>query len=421
MKNETYQTDIGRIPVGWVPYRVGELVSFSGGSQPDKSTFKFRPSKGYIRLIQIRDYKTDKYETYIPEVLARKTCGEHDVMIGRYGPPIFQILRGIKGAYNVALIKAIPSDKVDAEFFYHFIRNENLYGLMESLSRRSSGQTGVELSALREYPLPLPKKKEQIAIANALSDVDALIASLESLITKKRAIKTAAMQQLLTGKKRLPPFDKTQNGYKQTELGEIPEDWEIRHLGGIGAFTKGAGVKKDESNSGYIPCVRYGEIYTRHSDYIKRFNSYISKTVSLTATRLSKGDLLFAGSGETKEEIGKCVAFVDEVEAYAGGDIVILRPQWGDSLFLGYCLNSDYVVKQKSSKGQGDAVVHISANALKSVQVIMPSSEVEQQSIATVLFDMDKDIELLDRRLNKTQKLKQGMMQELLTGRTRLV
>ncbi|MEJ1364889.1 MAG: restriction endonuclease subunit S [Candidatus Sedimenticola sp. (ex Thyasira tokunagai)] len=172
---------------------------------------------------------------------------------------------------------------------------------------------------------------------------------------------------------------------------------------------------------GYIPCVRYGEIYTRHSDYIKRFNSYISKTVSLTATRLSKGDLLFAGSGETKEEIGKCVAFVDEVEAYAGGDIVILRPQWGDSLFLGYCLNSDYVVKQKSSKGQGDAVVHISANALKSVQVIMPSSEVEQQSIATVLFDMDKDIELLDRRLNKTQKLKQGMMQELLTGRTRLV
>ncbi|MEJ1353599.1 MAG: restriction endonuclease subunit S [Candidatus Sedimenticola sp. (ex Thyasira tokunagai)] len=219
----------------------------------------------------------------------------------------------------------------------------------------------------------------------------------------------------------MPPFDKTQNGYKQTELGEIPEDWEIRHLGGIGAFTKGAGVKKDESNSGYIPCVRYGEIYTRHSDYIKRFNSYISKTVSLTATRLSKGDLLFAGSGETKEEIGKCVAFVDEVEAYAGGDIVILRPQWGDSLFLGYCLNSDYVVKQKSSKGQGDAVVHISANALKSVQVIMPSSEVEQQSIATVLFDMDKDIELLDRRLNKTQKLKQGMMQELLTGRTRLV
>ncbi|MEJ1354093.1 MAG: restriction endonuclease subunit S [Candidatus Sedimenticola sp. (ex Thyasira tokunagai)] len=203
MKNETYQTDIGRIPVGWVPYRVGELVSFSGGSQPDKSTFKFRPSKGYIRLIQIRDYKTDKYETYIPEVLARKTCGEHDVMIGRYGPPIFQILRGIKGAYNVALIKAIPSDKVDAEFFYHFIRNENLYGLMESLSRRSSGQTGVELSALREYPLPLPKKKEQIAIANALSDVDALIASLESLITKKRAIKTAAMQQLLTGKKEL--------------------------------------------------------------------------------------------------------------------------------------------------------------------------------------------------------------------------
>src|SRR5690606_3311011 len=93
--------------------------------------------------------------------------------------------------------------------------------------------------------------------------------------------------------------------YKQTEVGLIPSDWEIKSLDEVGKFSKGSGVKKDESLSGDIPCIRYGEIYTKHSDYIKQFYSFISEEVSNTAKRLKKGDILFAGSGETKEEIGK--------------------------------------------------------------------------------------------------------------------
>ena len=92
-------------------------------------------------------------------------------MIGRYGPPIFQILRGIKGAYNVALIKAIPKEKIEKEYLYYFLKSEKLFELMDMLSQRSSGQTGIELPALKAYPIPLPPKKEQTAIANALSDV----------------------------------------------------------------------------------------------------------------------------------------------------------------------------------------------------------------------------------------------------------
>ncbi|MFA0125921.1 hypothetical protein AB4400_31645, partial [Vibrio sp. 10N.261.48.A2] len=81
-----------------------DVCCFVGGSQPEKSTFSYKQQPGYIRLIQIRDYKSDKNTVYIPEKLARKKCDENDIMIGRYGPPIFQILRGIEGAYNVALI-----------------------------------------------------------------------------------------------------------------------------------------------------------------------------------------------------------------------------------------------------------------------------------------------------------------------------
>jgi type I restriction enzyme S subunit len=136
--------------------------------------------------------------------------------------------------------------------------------------------------------------------------------------------------------------------------------------------------------------------------------------------RLRKGDLLFAGSGETKEEIGKCAAFVVDVEAYAGGDIVILRANDVDSTFMGYVLNAPIVAAQKASRGQGDAVVHISAGALASISVVVPSVE-EQTAIATVLSDMDAELAALEARRTKTQALKQAMMQSLLTGRIRLV
>ena len=138
-------------------------------------------------------------------------------------------------------------------------------------------------------------------------------------------------------------------GYKDSLIGVIPEEWEVRKLSEIGKFSKGAGVRKDEALSGNIPCVRYGELYTSHHEYIKTFYSFISKAIADTSKRLKKGDILFAGSGETKEEIGKCVAFIDEVEAYAGGDIVILSPEEVESLYLGFLLNAPLIQKQKAS------------------------------------------------------------------------
>jgi type I restriction enzyme S subunit len=270
---------------------------------------------------------------------------------------------------------------------------------------QASALTNINQRIADAIPVTLPPLNEQRAIAKALSDSDALLAGLDHLIVKKRDLMQAAMQQLLTGQTRLPGFQ---------------GEWQVKRLGDLGIFLKGSGVKKDDARSGDLPCVRYGEIYTHHDDYIRSFNSWISHDVAKTATRLKSGDLLFAGSGETKAEIGKCVAFVQECEAYAGGDIVILRPLGVDPLFMGYYCNTAPVNAQKASRGQGDAVVHISTAALAAIAVSLPT-QAEQTAIATVLSDMDAELTALEARRNKNRALKQGMMQELLTGRTRLV
>lgn len=207
---------------------------------------------------------------------------------------------------------------------------------------------------------------------------------------------------------------------KMTEVGLIPKDWEVKTLEEIGNFSKGRGVSRDQSHSGNLPCVRYGELYTSHDNYIRNFYSFISQEVADTAKRLNKGDVLFAASGETKEEIGKAVAFVGNEEAYAGGDIIILSPKIeSDSMFLGFALNGEESVRQKSALGQGDAVVHIHVPELSKVSIAFPNPS-EQRRIAQVLSDTDTLIASLSRTIEKKRLVKQGAMQQLLTGKTRL-
>ena len=214
------------------------------------------------------------------------------------------------------------------------------------------------------------------------------------------------MQELLTGKKRLPGFS---------------GEWTAHRLSDLGAFIKGSGISRAESNTGRIPAVRYGELYTTHQNYVTHFVSHISKEVATKAKQVYKGDILFAASGETKEEIGKCAAIIDDNIVYAGGDILILRPhEPHNPVFMGTLLNTAEVCRQRAEKGQGDAVVHIHADSLGSIKIKIPEIK-EQDAIAEILLGMDKEIEMLEMKLEKYRQLKQGMMQQLLTGKIRLV
>jgi type I restriction enzyme S subunit len=154
---------------------LGEVCDFVGGSQPAKKFFLNTKKEGYVRLIQIRDYKSDNYLTYIPVNSTRKFCNKTDIMIGRYGPPIFQILRGIEGAYNVALMKAIPKANIVHNYLYYFLTQEYLFEYVNALSPRTGGQTGVDVVMLKQFPIQLPKLEKQKQIAKILSDLDVKI------------------------------------------------------------------------------------------------------------------------------------------------------------------------------------------------------------------------------------------------------
>ena len=258
---------------------------------------------------------------------------------------------------------------------------------------------------LKEATWAVPTLAEQRAIAEVLSDVDSLLDASDALIAKKRAVKHAAMQQLLTGETRLPGFS---------------GEWKTRRLWELGPFLKGRGIKRDDVSDEGLPCVRYGELYTRYENYIVAAVSRIPQRVALTALPITTGDLLFAGSGETAEEIGRCAAYVGGEQAYAGGDVIVLRPAGQNSVYLGHLMNCPIVSAQKARMGQGDAIVHISTKNLAQVQIKLPPL-VEQTAIAAILLAMDAEIEALERRRDKVRAIKQGMMQELLTGRVRLV
>ncbi len=202
-------------------------------------------------------------------------------------------------------------------------------------------------------------------------------------------------------------------------LQRFNDEWETKQLKELGSFSKGRGIKRDDVSDEGLPCIRYGELYTRYQDYILKVASRIPPSVAATALRIKKGDLLFAGSGETAEEIGRCAAYLGEEQAYAGGDVIVLTPSGQNSIYLGHLMNSPIVSVQKARLGQGDAVVHIYINNLAQVQIELPPI-IEQNAIAEVLSDVDGLLNALDALIAKKQAIKQAVMQQLLTGKTRL-
>ena len=175
-------------------YRMDEVVKFIGGSQPDKKHFEYSPTPDNIRLIQIRDYKSDKFITYIPKSMAKRHCTADDIMIGRYGPPIFQILQGIEGSYNVALMKAVPL-RGNKEFIRYFLKQEALLHYLESLSSRTAGQDGIQMDKLKEYPFPFPPLIDQENFATFIKQVDKTKLSVKQSLEKLETLKKSLMQE----------------------------------------------------------------------------------------------------------------------------------------------------------------------------------------------------------------------------------
>ncbi len=190
-------------------------------------------------------------------------------------------------------------------------------------------------------------------------------------------------------------------------------------LSQIGIFLRGKGITKTDLTDSGVPCLRYAEIYTSFNDVVTKLNSVVSKEAALRATPIHYGDIIFATSGETAEEIGKAIAYLGNDPAVAGGDTVILRGHGQDPCYLAYVLNSQEAVRQKARLGKGNSVVHIHAKDLGEIRIPLPPLP-EQRKIAEILRTWDEAIEKLDMLKAAKGRYKRGLMQKLLTGEWRV-
>jgi type I restriction enzyme, S subunit len=262
----------------------------------------------------------------------------------------------------------------------------------------------ITLADLRHICIPLPRVAEQRAIAAALTDADALLAGLDRLIAKKRDLKQAAMQQLLTGQTRLPGF-----------LG----NWTDVQLSCIADVLKGNALSKSmRSASGIRPCILYGELFTTYGRVI---TSVVGRTNSSEGCASVAGDVLMPGSTTTTgADLATAAALLIDGVAL-GGDILIVRQKGSsyDPIFLANLLT--YAKRQEVAElTQGITIHHLYGRDLKTLAIKLPPLA-EQSAIASVVTDIDAELTALEARRDKTRALKQGMMQELLTGRIRLV
>lgn len=259
---------------------------------------------------------------------------------------------------------------------------------------------------LRSTFLCYPKDKdEQTRIATALSDVDELIETLNKLIEKKRNIKKGAMQELLTGKRRLPGFtDKWVEGPVSENV----------------VFYKGTGLSKGKLvPNGKYPCILYGEIFTTYNYEVTQC---VSHTNCYEGTPSVKGDVLMPASTTTKGiDLAKAICLYED-DVLLGGDIIILRNAYGKfcPLFFSYYI-TEILPKQVEEVAQGTTIIHLQSSKVGRLSIRIPADLKEQKAIADVLSDMESEIQVLEKRLAKYQSLKQGMMQQLLTGKIRLI
>ncbi len=264
--------------------------------------------------------------------------------------------------------------------------------------------TGIKVSSISRQSIQgtkllLPPLSEQKAIAKALSDVDDLIAALDKKIAKKRLIKQGAMQQLLTGKKRLPGFT---------------EEWVEVCLKELGKWRKGQAFSKDKIIiNGVTPCIHYGELFS-YGEVIETIKSY---TNVQTIIQSSGKDVLFPASDVTPIGLGRCSALTKK-NVLLGGDIIILELMKDYPPYISYVINLNK--QQIIDRVTGTTVKHINSNLLGEIRINISTNPKEQQAIATILGDMDKEIDDLKVQRDKYRLVKSGMMQKLLTGQIRL-
>ena len=426
------QTEAGPIPEDWDCKPFGDLfeTNIKRKSIKEADLISFVGMQDVTESAQLSKCSLLKYN----EIKSGFTYFENDDVLLAKITPCFENVKG-------CIIKDLPTEvgfgstefhvlrakeNSDSGFIYFWTTRASFRKILESEMVGSAGHRRVPISAIRAYQIPCPREKtEQTAIANALSDVDALINELEKLIAKKRAIKTATMQQLLTGRTRLPQFtlreDGTPKGHKPSELGEIPEDWEVVEVGNVCNLLTGFPFPSNKYANTGIRLLRGSNVKRNCTDWGDDITQYWPEiTSNIKQYELELGDIVISMDGSL---VGRSYSQLTtkDLPALLLQRVARLRTDYVALSYLKEWICSRFFTEHCDLVKTVTAIPHISPQDIRIFKFLLPQNQEEQTAIASILSDMDTEIQALQQRLAKTRHIKQGMMQELLTGRTRLI
>ena len=387
---------------GWEVKKLGDVCQFVGGSQPPKSMFTKIETPGYVRLIQIRDYKSDDHVVFIPRNKAKRLCAVDDIMIGRYGPPVFQILRGLEGAYNVALMKAVPDEaQLSRDFLFYFLKSPKTQQHVIALSERAAGQSGLNKETLEPYPIllpPLPEQQRIVGILDkAFEGLAVAVANAEKNLQNARALFESHLQSVFT-----------QRG----------EGWEEKPLEDICVkITDGEHLRPNVTSSG-VPFLSAKDVLAH--DVVFTDSLFVSEADAAKFRRRcnpEKGDILIVSRGAT---VGRtCVAKTDRIFCLLGSVILLKVRDSHLSQFISYWLKSPIIKNQLMTASESAAQQAIYLRDIKRLKVGCPPIGVQQsfvEQLDTLSEKTQRLATIYERKLAALLELKKSLLHQAFCG-----
>lgn len=427
----TKQTEIGEIPEDWEVASYGDIFQFLSTSTNSRSDLT---ANGELLYLHYGDIHTkfsthlNVGETNLPKIsenlVSSAMVKDGDVIMADASEDYDGIGKSVE-VFNVGTAKMVSglhtfllrdTDKQLADGYRGFLHCiPSVKGQFNALATGLKVY-GVSKNNLKTVLFPRPPLPEQTAIAAILSDTDRLLAALHALIGKKRAVKTAAMQQLLSGSLRLPEFA-TNGSLKNSELGEIPEDWEVVKIGEFTDCTAGGtpSTAIPEYWNGDIPWMSSGELHLKQVYDVSGRITELGLDNSSTSIVPEKSVLIgLAGQGKTRGTVA-----ISRIPLCTNQSIAAVFPSnLFCSEYLFYNLENRYEELRSLSTGDGGRG-GLNLTIIRNLAVPFPSLP-EQTAIAQTLSDMDSEIAALEARAAKLAHIKQGLMQNLLTGKIRV-
>ena len=409
------QTEVGMIPDDWEVKQIGELNPFVTSGSRGWAAFYSDRGSPFIRITNLSrtciypDLEDLRFVSLVTNdsEATRTQLRDGDVLIsitadiGIVGHVTAKLPKPAYINQHIALVR-FDSARTNSRFISYFLASENPQKHFQALTD-SGAKAGMNLTTVQQIRIAVPPTKaEQEAIAEALSDADAFIESLEQLLSKKRHLKQGAMQELLTGTKRLPGFS---------------GKWEVKRLGVLAKIQRGASPRPIDSPTWFdekssIGWVRISDV-TKSGMYLLETTQRLSPAGVQKSRPVNRGSLIMSICATVGRPI------ITKIEACIHDGFVVFDNLRVNQHFMYYVLKS--IEGNWSQHGQTGSQMNLNTGLINRTEVSVPTALEEQTAIAAILSDMDAEIAALEGKLAKARSLKQGMMQELLTGRIRLV